>query len=50
MDYKKNSNLSTKKKCNMLANFLNPKKRTKSKNSHYSLILNGFMDIRSGEA
>ena len=36
-------------KCNILTNILNPTKRAKTK-SHYSLILQGCMNTRSGRA
>ena len=36
-----------KHECNVLSNLLNPTKRTKSKNSRYSLILKGFYQTMS---
>ena len=33
-------------KCNLLHDLLNPSKPTKNINSHYSLIINGFMNTQ----
>ena len=35
--------------CNLLHYILNPPKRTKNLNNHYSPILQGFMDIQKGK-
>ena len=49
MDNKNNSNLSNEHEFNIISNFLNPKRRAKYKNSHYSPILQGCMNTRSGK-
>ena len=46
----KNRNNSIKRESNVLSNFLNPTESAKSKNSHYSPILQGCMNNRSGKA
>ena len=35
--------------CNLLHDMLNPSKRTKDINSHYSPILHGYMNTRKGK-
>ena len=50
MENKINNNKSLTHDCNVLSNILNPIKRTKSKNSHYSPILQGCMSTHSGRA
>ena len=44
----KKRNNSIKIELKALSNFLNPKKRAKHKVSHYSPILQGYMNTRSG--
>ena len=46
MSTKKNIMLITKNKCNVIANFLNPTKHAKLKNSHLFPILNIVMNTR----
>ena len=45
----KKRNNSIKRECDVLYNFINPNKRAKRKNSHYSPILQGCMNARSGK-
>ena len=47
MEYKINKYDSIRHGCTILCNMLNPTKRAKSKNSHYSLILKGSMKTHS---
>ena len=49
MENKINNDKSLTHECNLLSNILNPMKRTKSKNSHYSPILQGCMNTLSGK-
>ena len=49
MAYNKIKDKSIKHKCNVLSNILSPKKRAKYTTSHYSLILQGCMNTRSGK-
>ena len=37
-------------KCNLIHNIINPPKRAKNLNSHYSTILHGCMNTRKGKA
>ena len=46
----KNINNGIKRECNVLSNFLNPIKRAKSKNNHYSPIIQGCINTHSGKA
>ena len=48
MENKNNNNKSLTHECNVLSNLLNPMKRAKSKNCHYSPIIQGCMKTRSG--
>ena len=48
MENEKYINNSIKRECNVLYNFLNPTKFAGTKNIHYSPILQGCMNTRSG--
>ena len=50
MANKINNDKSITHECNVLSNLLNNMKHVKSKNSHYSPILQGCMNTCSGEA
>ena len=50
MENKKYRNNSIKRECNVLSYFLNITKRARTKNSHYSPIIQGCMNTRSGRA
>ena len=50
MANKINNYLSLTHECNILHNIVNTMKHAKSKDSHYSLILQGCMNTRSGRA
>ena len=50
MEKKINKYKSISHKCNVLTNLLNPTKRAKSKYDHYSPILQGCTNTRSGRA
>ena len=44
-----NNKANNKAECNLLHDMLNPSKRTKNINSHYSVILNGCMNTCKGK-
>ena len=46
----KNNEVKNIAECNLLQDIINPPKRTKKLNSHYSPILHGFMNNRKGRA
>ena len=44
-----NNEVKNKAECNLLHNIINPPKRAKNLNIHYSPILHGCMNIRKGK-